>query len=181
MLFYILLAITAALAALAWVVIHNDIYSEWFARWIGSTGAALLILVMGGLVSWGVSMGTAALLTDSHSEQYGSWGLQQITTGSSTKGAFFLGTGYVEGSQQYMFYYKSDGGYRMTTVDADDALVLETTDKPHAVQNVHYFSGWFMPKHFLQADNAVSYDWVIYVPKGSVRQVTDMNLQGVGK
>src|SRR5574344_1918088 len=48
----------------------------------------------------------------------------------STQGSFFLGSGRVDGTFKYVFYYKYEDGFQMKLVDYNDAIVKYSDENP---------------------------------------------------
>ena len=57
--------------------------------------------------------------------------LESIQDNSSISGSFFLGSGRVNGTMSYAFYYKnSDNEYKLQTVDANNSAIIYTDSIP---------------------------------------------------
>lgn len=100
--------------------------------------------------------------------------LQAITMNGSVHGSFFLGTGTVDDEQSYIFYYKTNGGFRTDSVPADNVLIVEDNSNPRVITITSFFPSWLMYGPFREWDD--SYE--IHVPSGSVKPMINMNLPG---
>lgn len=86
-------------------------------------------------------------------------GLYAMNDGLGTKGRFFLGSGTIETSPVYTYYYKDGEQYRLTYKEANDSYITYTEGTP---QLIHHgsrqrYSNWLS----LGAD-----DWQVNIYKG---------------
>jgi hypothetical protein len=93
--------------------------------------------------------------------------LRVLSSGDSEiSGSFFLGTGYVDGSQVYTYITeRADGGFVMNSIDIDDAVVFEGDyDEPY-MENARVFA-----KNPLWSSIHVEALTHFYIPEGSVQE-----------
>ena len=94
----------------------------------------------------------------------------------STQGSFFLGSGRVDGTFKYVFYYKYEDGFQMKLVDYNDAIVKYSDENPRVER---YFN---KPKeneliNLFALDRPDYSKYYIYVPKGSIKQNYTLDAQ----
>lgn len=53
-----------------------------------------------------------------------------LQDGSSIYGNFTLGCGTIDGTMKYIFYYESDGEYRLKIIDHSDAVIVYEKESP---------------------------------------------------
>lgn len=96
--------------------------------------------------------------------------LAALADGGNTSGSFFLGIGTVKDRQVFSFYTNTAGVYRLEQVDAQDAVVLESTGQPHV--EVHCTNRFNKNWNIVANNNKTcpfrSSTFKFYVPKGSV-------------
>lgn len=132
----------------------------------GGIGGFFMTLIFGGVAASAICMiinAIGAEITGTHYETEGTADLAALQDGSSTSGSFFLGSGSFNEEPSFFYYQKSGNEYHLEHVDADYAVVEETSGTPHVEyqKEVGNKPFWAMP--------VSGYDHVkFYVPQGSV-------------
>lgn len=105
--------------------------------------------------------------------------LQAISLSRDTEGSFFLGTGYIDGVLEYYYYAKNDdGSYRLETVMAENATIIESNSETPSVTEIDLvFTDWIYPSTGpLSGMRTWDHRYVITVPEGSVKPNINMDL-----
>ena len=94
--------------------------------------------------------------------------LKSLQDNNSVSGSFFLGSGQINGEMKYVFYYETEGGYRMRQLSYDQALIKYTNEKPkleiYRQEPTNAFINNFSVGGLGDSKN------IFYVPKGTVKQ-----------
>jgi len=91
-----------------------------------------------------------------------------------TSGSFFLGSGNIDGSIKYVFYYKAEGSFRMAQVDYKDA-VIKYSDEAKVIRYKEEPIGAFINLFALDIPSRDEYE--IYVPKGTIKNDYNLDAQ----
>jgi len=95
-----------------------------------------------------------------------------INDNSSVSGAFFLGSGTVDGKMAYSFYQKDGNGAKLEQVNARDVIVYQDTEKPYIIRETGCTGDW-------QWIAECGYDSTvlkeIHVLKGSIKNNFDLD------
>jgi hypothetical protein len=70
---------------------------------------------------------------------------------------------------RYVFYYKSDGGYRMKQVDYDRALIKSTKGRPKVDIYSKKLTDDFINNFGLFSWHEYKNKYVIHVPEGTIK------------
>ena len=92
--------------------------------------------------------------------------LQSFKDGSSINGSFFLGTGSIDGTMKYTFYYKTEGGFKMKQLNYDNVIVKYSDEAPKVEE--------YKSRQTNASINKYSFDlkdkeYIVYVPEGTVK------------
>jgi hypothetical protein len=99
--------------------------------------------------------------------------IETLQDNSVTKGRFFIGSGRVDGSFKYTFYYFFQGGYKLKELDHDRVIIKYNKTNPKVVEYDRHLTDDLVNDFVMSHDNETK-SYVIYVPKGTIRQ--DYNL-----
>ena len=93
---------------------------------------------------------------------------------SSVSGKFFLGSGNVNGSMKYTFYYNYNNGYKLCQLNTDKTTINYSDSAAIMVQHTNTMVN--PKKAFVNyfAIDLEDYTYDIYVPKGTIK--TNYNL-----
>lgn len=141
------------------------VVKEW--KWIKSIGdfiaESLLGAIIGGVIGV-ILMFALPMRTEVKTYQYE---IEVLQDSDSVSGNFLLGSGHINGSFKYVFYYKTDGGFKMGQVDYRDAIIKYSDD----IKVIRYreemtdsFINWFA------VDFWFSDRYEIFVPEGTIKQ-----------
>lgn len=82
----------------------------------------------------------------------------------TTEGNFFIGSGDVDDELKYFYVEKTEFGYSVTNVDADNTYIQYTTDRCHLERYTYTFDNWFVRLIAFPCSTR----HVFYVPEGSI-------------
>ena len=136
---------------------------------------AVMALASAFVVFAAVAAGTTAIANVSvdHQNYYKKYDLVAIRDTTSVGGEFFLGSGAIGGTGNYVFYYRDGKAKQLVNVDGADVKVYEDTDKPYAIQ----FAGCDLKPNWLADCFHSDPSWTeIHVPAGSIREGVNLNL-----
>ena len=158
--------ITAAII----VIVVIAVFLIWDDIWSYFESIVLSAVVIGIAIPiwWVVSYGMLLSVDDYKRVYQETTDLIVLSSGgeSEVSGSFFLGTGYVDGSQVYTYITeREDGGFVMNSIDISSAVVFEGDyDKPY-MENARVFSE--NPLWSSIHGEALTH---FYVPEGSVQK-----------
>lgn len=96
--------------------------------------------------------------------------LAALNNSSTVSGEFFLGFGSVDNKDVYRYIVQdADGGYRVSSVDASDAVVYEMPGASNAYAESARLKS---PSSWYAISNTSRDEIKFYVPEGSVKQDT---------
>lgn len=82
----------------------------------------------------------------------------------TTGGSFFLGSGHIDDELKYFYVEKTEFGYSVTNVDADNAYIQYSNDRCHLEKHTYTFNNWFV--RLIAVPCSTRY--VFYIPEGSI-------------
>lgn len=103
--------------------------------------------------------------------------LEALTTGTSSSGSFFLGSGTIGNKHEYQFVINKDGAYYSEHIDSDGVPTYENKKSSKAwvvEKTTNYYTTWIFPGVKALTESTTSY--VFHIPKGSV--VQNFNITG---
>ena len=110
-----------------------------------------------------------ALMIPTHTKiEKSNFELESLQDGSRINGQFFLGSGYINEKMKYSFYVSEENGYKLYSIDANNAHVKYTTKKPKLEMFEEVVNEDFINNFSIAIDLETSY--IIYVPQGSILQ-----------
>ena len=120
------------------------------------------------LLSFSVSL-IIALIIPTHTQiEKSTFELESLQDGSKINGQFFLGSGYINEKMKYSFYVSEQNGYKLYSIEANNAHVKYTTAKPKLEMFEEVVNDDFINNFSIAKDLETSY--IIYVPQGSILQ-----------
>lgn len=116
-------------------------------------GTIVLILTIIGICHYpGYQMSSRTHIVD----------IMSISRGSSVEGHFALGSGTIEETSYYFYYYETDKGIKLGKVEADDTYIIETDD--------------FVPSIYeIKEANTFSTYNNLYVPVGTIMTIYSLS------
>lgn len=142
----------------------------------------------GGLVAAGVAFFVAWMIgtsiTPSHYEARPKIALQNIADNTHTEGAFFLGSGVIDGSPYYSWYEQTAANdFVRKDAPADESTIHYVTDgaRPYYVRSVAVYDkrpfvhAWYLG-HESGETGDEKYDF--YVPRGTITSEFKLDAQG---
>ena len=137
---------------------------EW--NWIRGIGDFLTEVLLGGIIGLILSLFVMlALPMDTEIKTY-TYNIEALQDNSSISGSFFLGSGSIDGSMKYVFYYEDDGGFKMKQIDYDKAIIKYSSEikvikyKEEPTDNII---------NIFAVDICFSEKYEIFVPKGTIK------------
>lgn len=104
------------------------------------------------------------------------YNLEALQGNNSVKGSFFLGSGQIEGKIKYVFYYERDGFYKLEQADYEEVIVKYSDEKPKAERfNRKNVKDAFINNFAIDCNCYQEY--IIYVPKGTIKQNYSLDAQ----
>ncbi len=104
--------------------------------------------------------------------------LETLQDNNSVSGSFFLGSGYINGEMKYVFYYETDGGYRMKQLKYYNVLIKYTSETPKVETYRKVQTDAFINKFSVyMGDCGCNNKNIIYVPKGTIKQNYNLDAQ----
>lgn len=82
----------------------------------------------------------------------------------ATEGSFFLGSGHVDGELKYFYVEKTDIGYTVKHVDADQTYIKYTSDRCHIERYTYTYNNWLVNLIAVPLTDR----YIIYIPEGSI-------------
>jgi hypothetical protein len=98
--------------------------------------------------------------------------LEALQDNNSIEGNFFLGCGRVNGEMKYIFYYKTDGGYKMGELNKN-VLIKYTNERPRIEIYKKIKTDAYTWSIYLEGCDCEN--TVIYVPKGTIKQYYNLD------
>lgn len=152
------------ITVLAFIICFYKMIKEDYQDYILSFLMSLLISLLFGLFSIIISM-----IIPTHTQiEKSTFELESLQDGSRINGQFFLGSGYINEKMKYSFYISEENGYKLYSIDANNAHVKYTTEKPKLEMFEEVVNDDFINNFSIAMDLKTSY--IIYVPQGSILQ-----------
>ena len=150
--------------------------------WSGIVARIILTFMMGLLgMMVGILMTVLLSLIPVEMEEYkaNTIYLYSMSDNSSVEGRFFLGGGSIGEKEYYKYYFKrEDGGYKFGKIKADNAVVYEKNNVEPRIEL--YKTRMKNRNHeFWRMDGVCGCDerYEVYIPKGTVKQFYNLDLQ----
>lgn len=157
---YTIIIIAVLFVAIRAYFLSKDSWNDW-------QDIALLSFI-NLLISFLISF-IIALIIPTHTQiEKSTFELESLQDGSRINGQFFLGSGYINEKMKYSFYISEENGYKLYSIDADNAHVKYTTKKPKLEMFEEVVNDDFINNFSIAMDLKTSY--IIYVPQGSILQ-----------
>lgn len=95
--------------------------------------------------------------------------LESLQDNGSVEGSFYLGSGQIDGTMKYVFYYKDGEYYKLWQADYKYSSIKYSDEKPKAEVFIQKeVKGAFINNFAIDFVEEPTY--IIYVPKGSIKQ-----------
>ncbi|MDD3773109.1 MAG: hypothetical protein PHC38_10710 [Weeksellaceae bacterium] len=163
-----IIVITAIALFIAIYQEYNSYYSDFEDYILVSIPAILIGGIIGTAVAFALPAKTEIVKT--------TYNLEALQDNNSVKGSFFLGSGQIEGKMKYVFYYENEGYYKLEQADYNEVKVKYSDEKPKAER--------FKRKNVKDAfinNFAIDFncyqEYIIYVPKGTIKQNYSLDAQ----
>lgn len=134
-------------------------------------GVWFLGIIGGGILGLAIGMTISLFIPAISKVETKTYNMAAIQDNSSVKGSFFLGSGSINGTMKYVYYYMEDSNsYRMNQVDYDKAKVIYSSEPPkviiyHLTEDVNTLRSKFNTGGLLRET-----EWYeFYIPKGSIQ------------
>ena len=163
MIFWILLVL-AVIATIGTVIYFIDDMGTLVGAFPGVIVGVSMSMLIGGLIIGGLNI----LIPHEYDTAETTTELRAIDTGSTIKGRFYLGSGYINGERTINYIEQiSDGDGTYSTVrqaSAGSSRIFEDADQPTVTDyKFTFYKPWLFPGAFSENH---SYDF--HVPEGSV-------------
>jgi len=160
--FYIILAVATVGVGYAVTAAWTDSWNELFDK-VMTTFFSLFMAVAAGALTFTILQLLMYGIVGEHMEKTGESDLASLADNQGTSGSFFLGSGSIDDEPVFYYYERNGDEYTLEHVNADEAVVIETTDDPRVEfyspvsNNEFWYIGGF-------GESTVKF----YVPEGSV-------------
>lgn len=124
---YTIIICAVIFSAMAAILFLSERWMEDFIDFLLVSIGVTLAFLIGAAVGFAISL----CLPKDYVYEKATFELESIKDNSSISGSFFLGSGNINGTMSYAFYYKnSDNEYRLQTVQSDKAVIIYTDSIP---------------------------------------------------
>jgi hypothetical protein len=163
-----IIIITAIALFIAIYQEYNSYYSDFEDYILVSIPAILIGGIIGTAVAFALPAKTEIVKT--------TYNLEALQDNNSVKGSFFLGSGQIEGKMKYVFYYENEGYYKLEQADYNEVKVKYSDEKPKAERfNRKNVKDAFINNFAIDCNYYQEY--IIYVPKGTIKQNYTLDAQ----
>lgn len=136
---------------------------------------SLIPLIAGGLIGYGSAYALSYILPIKTEIQTYKIELVNLNDKNNTEGDFFLGSGQIEGVMKYTYYYKSEDGYKLGTINAEGVLIKYTDELPHIeIHKKKLTKDSFINKFVILNNND---EISIHIPEGSIKTYYNLDAQ----
>lgn len=132
--------------------------------------------ILGGMFGVPIGMIIALIVPQEISEKTETYLLENLNDLTSIQGSFFLGTGSVDGSMRFVYYYKDGGSYKLNQVDYKDSEVIYKEDLPK-VEIVEQYLDYQKGYNKWTLALGLKTRYVFQVPKGSITRNYKLDAQ----
>ena len=147
---------------------YNSYYSDFEDYILTSISAIIIGGIIGTALAFVLPAKTEIVKT--------TYNLEALQDNNSVKGSFFLGSGQIEGKMKYVFYYERDGFYKLEQADYSKVKVKYSNEKPKAeIFNRKNVKDAFINNFAIDCNCYQEY--IIYVPKGTIKQNYSLDAQ----
>tara|TARA_R110002020_G_scaffold381847_1_gene592758 strand:+ start:189 stop:692 length:504 start_codon:yes stop_codon:yes gene_type:complete len=150
----------------------SDIYCHWEHNFWRVFANSLTGIVVGFLVGFTI---TFILPAETEVNIY-NYDIETLQDNSSVSGDFFLGSGNIEGNMKYVFYYKTNGGFKMKQIDYDDVIIKYSETRKEVIEHKEEMvSDSWINNFAYDASTVLEYE--VFVPKGTIRSNFNLDAQ----
>lgn len=156
--------LSIAVCNIAFGVIYYISNRDYYVEVINLLGCATLGACVGCLIGIIIAFSIGNELTDCVSEVE----LVSLKDNSSVHGSFYLGSGVVNGTMVYTFYYKDGSGFKLKQLDYKRVQIKYTKGTPKVVTYTRCETN--NPKNYWGVSLDIgSQSYVIEVPEGTIQ------------
>ena len=122
---------------------------------------------------------TIGLFLDAETEKVSSYKrLEALQDGNNVNGTFFLGSGNINGSMHYVFYYEENGLFKMGQLHYNNVSINYVDENP-MLETIKEIEKKESFKNNFAIDNECSFseEHIIHVPKGTIKQNYNLDAQ----
>ena len=119
------------------------------------------------------------LFLDAETEKVSSYKkLEALQDGNNVNGTFFLGSGNINGSMRYVFYYEENGLFKMGQLHYNNVSINYVDGDP-MLETIKEIEKKESFKNNFAIDNEYSFskEHIIHVPKGTIKQNYNLDAQ----
>jgi hypothetical protein len=102
--------------------------------------------------------------------------LEAIGDNQSTSGDFFLGTGSIESTMYYHYYYKTKTGFKYGKIKAKEATLIYSNNHP-SIERIYRYEDVNDWRHNFSIINSSLVKTNIHIPKSSITSNYKFDLQ----
>lgn len=135
-------------------------------------GFSFAMLIVGLVIGFVISL----LIPSKVIEESTKYPLELIHDNQSINGSFFVGSGYYQGSIEYVFYYENNGVYKLKQTDTSRTSIKYTNEKPYVeFINVVKDKNAIINKFSTSCRGCRNMRYVLHVPKGTIKQIYSLD------
>lgn len=139
---------------------------------------AILGALFGGIIGFAIGIIIALAIPSKMETVIDTYYLEALQDNNNVSGSFFLGSGSINGEIKYVFYYETDGGYRMEQLSYDKTLIKYTNETPKVEFYRQEQTDAFINKFSVRVRGCgCDSKNIIYVPKGTIKQNYNLDAQ----
>lgn len=137
-------------------------YNDWWENIFSSLGGVFVGTLFGGLVGFFVAWALPCVSKEAKE----TFEIVSLQDGNSINGSFFLGSGQINNSMAYTFYYKTEtGGFKLKQIESEYVEIKYSTENPIATKYYLVDASWW--NNF--AIDFYESRWIIEIPEGTIK------------
>lgn len=154
------------------VILTWDLFTDGFILAIAATLLACCLGLAGGILGWGISLGIPAHLKT----EVTTYEIVSLQDNQSVQGQFFLGSGVVDGTMKYSFYYEYGNGYKLAQLNPNNTTIIYDKNEPKCIEYKQVKNDDFI-NYFSCSMHEGDKEYEIYVPKGTIKNNFNLDAQ----
>lgn len=159
------------------VFISYELFDTWISR-IAAFICFTLLFALLAFALFGLTNSLFSCFADIEYVETDNYNIVALKDNASVEGhTHFLGSSHINGEMSYVFMIQNeDNSYTMQTINAKNATIHYTKDKPYIIEKTPYFSNDFV-KFLVSKYTMVDMHYDIYIPEGSIEYSYNIDLE----
>jgi len=145
------------------IAIYRTYQSSWYEDYILNTLISVILSIPIGLL-------IALFMPHDNETIITTYEIETIKDNNSISGSFFIGSGQLEGKMKYVFYYKTDGAFKMKQLDYDKVSIKYSDNTPKVEKYINRSKSKF-------AITFKNERYIVFVPQGTIKQNYTLDAQ----